>query len=241
MDENYELESEEELSEKKKKGKIKRQRNLPQYKNLSDDAFSKIMEEKSLTMGISEDFEKKIQKKLAEFEEDYDLSDLKINDRDTLRALIQAHLSLEYYEQKMFVVRSGDMSDSTMYVIEKLSKVMSDLRADIAKFQTELNISRKVRKSDQDVSVLAYIDGLKSKAKTFYESKMSYIFCPKCNILLGTFWTLYPEEERNKIALVCGRVLEDGSKCSEKIVIGTKELIKNRGTSNKAIIPESML
>lgn len=226
---------------KAKKGKIARQKNLPQFKNLSDDEFQTRMMQKALGIEVSAEFEKRIAKKYAEFDNDYDLSDLKINDREALRALIQAIITLEDYEQYLFKLRSAGITQDTLFTTEKLHKAMSDLRADISKLQGDLNITRKVRKSDQDVSVLAFIDGLKEKAKRFYESKMSYIFCPKCHMLLATIWTQYPDLERNKIALVCGRHLENGEICGEKIVVGTDELLKSRGTSDKTITPESML
>ena len=173
--------------------------------------------------------------------DDYDLSDMKINDRDALRALIQAQLTLEAFEQQSFALRSSGVNTTDLIFLEKLHKVMSEIRADISKLQTDLSITRKIRKSDQDVTTIAYISGLTEKAKKYYNKKMSYIFCPKCNMLLATLWSLYPEEERNKISLVCGRVLPDGTTCGEKIIIGTKELLKNRGTSNKEITPESFL
>ena len=116
---------------------------------------------------------------------------------------------------------------------------MSDLRADISKFQLDLNITRKVRKSDQDVSVMAYIEGLKDKAKKFYENKMGYIFC-ECGMLLGTVWTQYPNEA-NTIRVKCGRVLEDGKTCGKVTTITTKELLAKRGTNRPEITPESML
>ncbi len=226
---------------RRQKNKVKRMRNLAQYKNLSDEAFEKVMEDRAVSVGRSEDFETRILKKLEEFDKDYDLSDMKINDRDMMRALIQAQINLEDYEQFLFKIRSEGITESSLYATEKLQKVMSDLRADISKLQNDLNITRKVRKSDQDVSVLAYITGLKEKAKKFYEAKMSYVFCPKCDMLLGTFWTMYPDNERNKIALVCGRVMPDGSTCGEKVIVGTRELLKGRGTNKKEITPESFL
>lgn len=225
---------------KAKLGKIKRQRNLPQYKNLSEEEFQAKMAQKALGIDVSEEFEKRIAKKYAEFDNDYDLSDLKINDREALRALIQAVITLEDYEQYLFKLRSAGINQDTLFTTEKLHRAMSDLRADISKLQGDLNITRKVRKSDQDVSVLAFIDGLKEKAKRFYESKMSYVFC-ECGMLLGTFWVQYHEEERNKVALVCNRKLENGQVCGKKTIISTSELVKNRGTNNKTLTPESML
>lgn len=225
----------------KPNGKLKRMRNMRQYKNLSDEKFNEIVLKKSLGIEQSKEFEKRIQKKLDEFNNDYDLSDLKINDRDTLRALIQAQITLEDYEQFQFKNRLAGISESNIMANKEIQKAMSDLRADISKLQGDLNITRKIRKSDQDVSVMAYIDGLKEKARKFYASKMSYIFCPKCNQLLATVWSLYPDNDRNKIALVCERTLEDGTKCGEKVIVSTKELLMNRGTNKREIVPESML
>lgn len=221
-------------------GKKRRQRNLRQYKDLSDDEFDRIMEKKALGIEPSQEFEKRIAEKWAEFDQDYDLTDLKINDRDTLRALIQTQITLEDYEQHLFKIRKEGISEQQLFAIEKFQRAMSDLRTDISKMQNDLNITRKVRKSDQDVSVLAYIEGLKTKAKEFAESKMQYIFCPKCNMLLCTVWTLFPKNERNKIALVCERDLGNGEKCGEKVIVSTAELLANRGTNKLEITPESM-
>lgn len=239
-DSNYEISPGEE-STPKKKGKISRMRNLAQYRDLSDADFNKAMEKKVIGANSSEAFEKRIQKKWDEFEEDYDLSDLKINDKDSLRALIQKQLTLEDYEQHLFQLRSGGISEAQLMSLEKFQKAMSDLTSDISKLQNDLMITRKVRKSDRDASVLAYMSSLQDKAKRFYESKMSYVFCEKCNMLLGTFWVLFPDEERNKIALVCNRDMGDGTKCGHKNIFDTKKLLKNRGTSNPEITPESML
>jgi hypothetical protein len=208
---------------------------------MTDEEFERVISQKALGIEVSEEFERRIQEKLNEFDKDYDLSDLKINDRESLRAFVQAVITLEDYEQHLFKIRSQGISELSLPMIEKLQRAMSDLRADISKLQNDLNITRKIRKSDQDVSVIAFIDNLKEKAKKFYSSKMSYIFCPKCNMLLATIWTMYPENERNKIALVCERILDDGTKCGEKLIISTLELLKNRGTNKKEITPESML
>lgn len=242
MDENDEIILDDgQTRQKKRTGKQSRMRNLAQYKNLSDREFEEILDKKNLGIEQSTAFESRISKKLDEFENDYDLSDMKINDMDTLRALIQAQITLEDYEQYIFRKRAEGITESSIFSVEKIHKVMSDLRADISKFQQDLNITRKVRKSDREASTIAYLADLQAKGKKFYESKMSYIFCPKCDMLLGTFWTTFPQEDRNKIHLICGRTMPDGSKCGEKVIVGTKELLKNRGTNSKTVTPESML
>jgi hypothetical protein len=125
-------------------------------------------------------------------------------------------------------------------MLEKLSKMKDILRQSISAMSTDLKITRKVRVADKDQSVLSYIEDLKKKAKEFYESKMQLIFCPKCNTWIGSIWTLFPDENRNKIILVCNRHYEDGSVCGEKITLSTVEL-KKMGGSNKSSIPTSLI
>lgn len=214
-------------------------RNLRQYKDLSDEEFEERMAQKQIDAEPSIDFEARIKKKLSTFEEDYDLSDLKINDREILRALIQALISLEDYEQIMYKFKKEVTAENLM-LIDKISKAMSDLRSDISKMQDDLKITRRTRKSDQEASVIAYIDSLKSKAKEFYESRQSYVFCSECKSLLATVWTLYPEEN-NRMEFTCHRELQDGSRCGTKVRVTSKELLAKRGTNNTQIMPESML
>src|ERR1043166_809371 len=104
-DNNLEILPETVESGASKRGKYKRQRNLVQYRDLSDEQFEERMSKKAFNADSSKDFEERIAKKWAEFEEDYDLSDLKINDKDALRALIQAQISLEDYEQALYRMR----------------------------------------------------------------------------------------------------------------------------------------
>lgn len=216
-------------------------RNLVQYRDMSDEDFNSLMENKELGLETSKKFEERIEEKLRQFSEDYDLSDLKVNDMQILRALIQATLSLEDYEQLLFKIRTEGISSDNIILVDKIQNVVSNLGKYISSFQNDLDITRKVRKSDQEQSVVAYIESLKEKARQFYESRMSYVFCPKCNTLLATLWTLYPEQERNKLALVCEHKNQDGSVCGEKIIVSTKELLKNRGTNNKEVVPENIL
>lgn len=218
----------------------KRMRNLKQYKDLSDDEFNEVMDNKrEEVVDTSADYEVRIEDKLKQFEEDYDLSDLKINDKEILRALVQAILSLEDYEQEVYKFRSMGITANNLEAIETITKTMTQLRGDISKMQDDLKITRKIRKSDQEASVIAYIDSLKQKAKEFYEAKMQYIFCPNCNMLLATVWTLYPTED-NILKLVCKRELSDGNICNTSFTVNTKELLENKGTNKPEIMPDSM-
>jgi len=227
--------------ELEKNGRWKRQRNLPQYKSLTDDDFLEIMLRKETDAAPSAEFEKRIAIKMRLFERDYDISDLKINDLETLRALIQAMISLEDYEQLWFKTRQEgiDLDDATK--IEKVNRVMSDLRGSISNLQDDLKITRKIRKSDQETSLINYIESLKEKAKKFHEAREAYIYCPKCHELLCTAWFLYPELKSNKIELTCKRTLANGEPCNTIVRVTSKELNDKRGTNDKVVMPESML
>lgn len=216
-------------------------RNLAQYKNLTEEEFEEMWSDRQGSLSLSKDFEDKINKKIEEFSADYDIDDLKINDKETLRAFVQAIIALEDYERFIFDIRaSKNISQANINVVDRVQKIMSDLRRDISKFQDDLNITRKIRKSDKESSVISYIANLKDQARQFYESKMSYIYCPKCNMLLATTWTLYPLSD-NKLSFTCKRPMADGSTCNHKFNVSTKELNDNRGTNKPEVTPESLL
>jgi hypothetical protein len=220
-------------------------RNLPQYKELSDEEFLEVIEsreEEYETSSLSESFEERIQEKIEELTEDYDLSDMKSNDLLQLRALAQGLLSLEDFELLAHKERQN-LTTENLIKIDKMQKIISDLRGDISKIQTDLKISRKVRKSDDREDVIQTVLSLKEKAEQFYKQKMAYIICPKCNMLLATIWVQYPEVD-NELTFVCNR--RKGGKepkvlCNHKFTVGTKDLWKDKEASNKPeVLPESI-
>jgi RNase P subunit RPR2 len=105
--------------------------------------------------------------------------------------------------------------------------------------QDDLKISRKTRRSEKEEDAITFLEELKTKAKKFYEQKMTYIFCPKCNTLLATMWFMYPDYKSNMIKLKCHRDLGDGLMCDGEVSITSQWLLEN-GMRNKKDIPESM-
>lgn len=217
-----------------------RTRHLKQYKDMPDEEFDDLWEQKMLNIEPSKALEDRIEKKWKEFEVDYDIDDLKINDRESLRALIQAIISLEDYEQFTFQLRTEGLNSENINLMDKISKVMSDLRGNISRIQDDLKITRKIRRSEQETSVLSYLEGLKVKAREYYESKTMYVLCPKCSQLLSTVWFLYPDE-KNELELTCHRTLDDGSLCGNKFIVTSKELFENKGTNKPESLPDSIL
>lgn len=217
-------------------------RHLNQYKNLTNEEFDKVWQDEFVEprkLANTDDMELRVSMKLGDFENDYDLTDLKINDKIVLRQLVQAMIQLEDLETEAYKLREGGVGESDwMEDYKNLNAIMTALRKDISQMQADLNITRKIRKGDKETSVLSFLDDLKIKAKKFYESKMAYIFCPKCNMLLATIWVQYPELSGNKLQLVCGRHLENGEICGEKFTVSLKDLIEEKRGVNSETVPE---
>jgi RNase P subunit RPR2 len=214
-------------------------RSLKQYKDLSEEEFDDLFEKKFFGIVTSKEFEYRIEKKLNEFAQDYDIDDLKINDRLVLRALAQSLIHLEDMEILSYNIRKEGIGEDNILFFDKLSNVMSKLRNDISSMQDDLKITRRIRKGDKEEGVIALLDSLKEKARIFYDQKMAHIFCPKCNMLLGSIWLLYPDN-KNKIVLTCSRDLGNGEICKTVVTVTSKELMEKRGSNRPEILPESM-
>jgi hypothetical protein len=216
-----------------------RLRGLKQYKEMSDDEFNEFMDQKESGVEHIKDFEDRIQRKMDSFGEDYDLDDLKINDKLTLRNLAQAYIKLEDLETVSYKVmyESGGLDDVDVLRMDKINNMMSVLRKDISTMQNDLNITRKVRKGDENLSVISELERLKLKAKEFIEAKLQYVFCESCSELVGNFWVLYPEA-KNKFSFTCKRKLANGEECGHVTTVYSKDVLENRGVNRPELVPE---
>lgn len=220
----------------------RRFRGLKDFKHMTDEEFNAYWdgknEEVALDPVVREDFEKRIQGKIEGFKEDYDLSDMKFNDTETLRALAQSMIQLEDLEQAGFRLREQGITFDNLTLLDKLAQQMSRTRLDMLKLQEDLKISRKVRQSDKNESAINELEDLKAKAKQFYEEKMIYIFCPECKMLLGTTWLLYADAD-NEIKLHCKRPLDTGEICGHTFIVKFKDIVK-QGSNTPDIMPRAM-
>ena len=220
-------------------------RGLKQYKDMTDDEFQAYWDAKDneglVTMAVPlVDFEVRIQEKLAGFEADYDLSDMKFNDTETLRALCQSMIQLEDLEQYSYIIRNTErgIDLNNLTLLDKVAQQMSRTRLDMLKMQEDLKISRKVRQLDKNISAIAELDMLKQKAKAFYEQKMIYIFCPKCKMLLSTAWFLFNDAD-NVMRLECQRVLDTGKLCGHVFDVKSKDVFE-QGSNTPEVMPQAM-
>jgi hypothetical protein len=197
-------------------------RNLKQYKDLTDEDFDDVWEDREVALAISpEVLEKQIKEKIAELSNDYDMDDMKSNDKISIRALVLAQIQLEDLEQVAFSLRQ-EVDNQSIQVLEKVNKILTALRNDISSISNDLQLTRKVRKQSREASVIDALADLKAKARKFYKQKMLYVFCPECKMLLGTIWLQYSDEE-TILTLKCKR-------CGKEL---KQELTKLYETDNK--------
>lgn len=216
-----------------------RLRGLKQFRDMSDEEFNEFMDEKESSVEHVKDFEERIKKRMDEFSEDYDLDDMKINDRNTLRNLVQASIKLEDFERVSYKIMyaEGGLDDVDVLRMDKINNMMSILRKDISTMQNDLNITRKVRKGDENLSVVSELERLKLKAKEFIEAKLQYVFCENCSELVGNFWVLYPEA-KNKFSFTCKRKLANGEECGHVTTVYSKDILANRGVNRPELVPD---
>lgn len=229
-----EITTDDSIDEEKRLNKRKRVRQLKQYQGMSDEEFNKKFDNIETGLITSKHFETQINEKLKEFELDYDLTDLKVNDKSVLRALIQALLSLEKFEQMAFKIQSNltkpEYASIGLADLERLNRVMTVIRTDISRMQEDLKITRKTRKSDREESVIAYIDNIKARSRKFLESRYGSVYCPNCKMLIGRVWAKDGDNSNNKFWFYCKR-------CDERVIITFPELLKN-GLKNVSGVPD---
>lgn len=216
-------------------------RNLGQYKNLTEDEFEELWLKRVTGAAPIQEFEKRIEAKINEFAQDYDLDDLKINDKAVLRLLAQTLIQVDDLELEAFRIRTDKDIDviTKMSNLDKINNITSDLIKSISSMQADLDITRKHRKGDKELTIISELERLRSKAKEFYEAKMFYIFCDKCNMLLATCWFLWPNEKGNRIKLVCDRKLDSGETCGNTVTVSSRDLLEKRGVNIPEAVPDS--
>ena len=208
---------------------IEQLRNLPQYRNKSVTELEVILE------GIMEGkTEEKVQEVLASFEENYDLSDMSANDMLGLRNLAHYYVYLENINGKTDeALREGNIN-----MVERLIRTAERVQKSITDIQTNLAITRKQRKSDKEQDVVSLIDDLKARAKKFLESRLSYVYCPECKMLLANVWFLYPDEERNVLRLRCNRLIDadSGKMCNHEFTVTAQFLAENENRNIEGVL-----
>jgi hypothetical protein len=221
-----------------------RMRNFVQYRDMTDEEYDKAFEEllerdfEEELLQQGEEFDSKVDKKLKEFDQDYDLSDMKYNDHESLRVLCKALVTLETLDNISVQLLTSGLGDlnKNLTLLDKISSISSNLRRDISKLQDDLKITRKSRKIAGVEDSRTELARLKLAAKEMYEKVHSYIYCEKCNMLLGTVWFSYPYIN-NSVSLTCNRTYYNNEgvitgQCNHITEVTSEQLMEKRGTNH---------
>jgi len=166
---------------------------------------------------------KRMQEVLNSFKRDYDLSDMNANDELLLDNLARIFARLETIEVR--IDKSDSVSD-----LDRLTRIAERLRGDASRIQNDLSITRRQRKGEKEEDLVTYITDIKIRAKKMLNERLSYVYCPKCKMLLATVWFLYPDEKRNAVRIKCGRVIDsdEGIICNHDFAVTSQELKENK-------------
>lgn len=163
--------------------------------------------------------------KLKELGDEYDLTDLAVNDRMQLESLAEALTQLDQFNE--FLNNELLLDKLDLRKIKDLQKLVSDTRRDISNISDDLKISRKIREKKSD-HLPDYIDNLKLRARNFIEDRMSYIYCPKCKTLVGNLY-LVVYDLGGKASFVCHH-------CGNHFIVAFSELTTRKNVET-ALIP----
>ena len=180
-------------------------RNLPQYKGMSDEEILESVGSKS--------FKERVQARLDQLAEDYDLSDMKYNDHVLIKrwAILTERLD---EEEEEFRVGKGEMSPNDALREEQR---LSGLQRDIISIQETLNITRAKRRDKTEDNPRLLYEDIKSRAAKFLKDRLAYIKCPKCGMIVSKVWFLYPESN-NIVKYHCGKCEKEFQLTSTQIL-----------------------
>lgn len=202
--------------------KPRKRMSAKQLANLVQNRSKSIEEIEEMAKGVEIDFqeEKRVQEYLDGMAKDYDLTDLNQNDHSALLDLAKISIDIEDLEKRYREKLAEENPD--WYEAEKISNALKTHRADRAKIEYDLNITRRSRTAAEDSSPVTLIEDWKKRAKKMLEERLNYIYCTGCSTLLANVWFLYPDAG-NSLTLTCQR-------CGTKTVVTGSELIakKNR-------------
>lgn len=209
-------------------------RNLSQFKHMTDEEWDEYYKQSieedtkpdedidSITGMDPAEFKGLVERQMERFKQDYDLSDMKINDIETLKALSEASVFLEIFSERSYHMM-GAITTENLLILDKLETWRNNLIKSVTILQKSLGIDRESRNAEGSESLIEEIDEIKRRANEFYERKHQYIYCPNdnCTMLLATAWYLYPEND-NELKLHCNR-------CNESFIVNSARILENGG------------
>ena len=177
------------------------------------------------------DFNTRVKDVLKQFEDDYELSEMNANDELGLKNLAQIFVRLDDLNAQIIDV--VDITD-----LDRLTRIQERLRKDASVIQNDLAITRRQRKTEKQEDLVTYIADIQARAKHLLSNRLSYIYCPRCKMLIANVWFLYPDQP-NSIKLKCNRVVDvdSGKKCEHEFTVTSEELSKMGNRNIIGVLP----
>jgi hypothetical protein len=213
------MEDEKEIPEEYK-GKIKRLRNIPRFKDFSDYELlqivlrkEKVREEQQLIAmadGVVKP-DKRFEQKLSGLQKEYGVDMNDSNDAEALKQLVRYLIQQEDTDLEIRAVKETLKADplSLSRTVKAYGDIQRSLTMSINELQDRLGITRKARKEKQVDDIPQYIDSIRSRAQEFWNRSTTPITCPGCLIELARFWNNFPDMEHSiEAKFVCWKCRE---------------------------------
>ena len=205
----------------------KQYRNLAQNRNLSEEEFElawqRFTEKKELESKIDES---RIEEIMNQFEQEYDLTGMNINDKISLEQIAKITAMLDLVGDLLNqALLEGETTRS-----QKFTSINKDLTATLSSLQDDLGITRKSRQAAAGESLDDYLPEIQKKARSFLKERLAYIYCPKCNMLVANAW-FANWDNHNELHLVCPR-----ESCQHQFTVTSKELSKKRNKNVEGVL-----
>lgn len=134
---------------------------------------------------------------LAEYRASYDIDSLATpNDRANLDTIIMNTLAVRRLQAQLLDLALESVVENAAD-IKKINDSIRDLTNVNLTIERQLSIDRKTRRSEQEQSVVEYINWLKTTAKESLDDnqRLLKVYCKKCNIMVGRISGVYDTTE----------------------------------------------
>lgn len=197
-------------------------KNLKQYQDADPIQLEQVIQ----GISVDNDDEKRVYDYIARMSEQYDVNEMNENDSAALKDLATISIRIQDLDQilrnKMSNRDTVDWSE-----VHWITDILTDLRKSRQQIEESLNITRKARQGAESASVVDAIESYKFRAKKLLQERLSYIYCPKCKLLVGNVWMLSPESG-NSFTFTCPRNLGEGKTCGHRFSVTGTELMAKK-------------
>lgn len=204
-------------------GKLKRIRNLPAFKNKTEEELIEYLKNKpqkerkprksktsqEVSTGLV-DYDTRYNSKINQLKNEFGVDMNDANDAENLRIYVRLSIQLEDVNERMIKAHKEQYLDTKG--LKELAEVQKSLVNGITDIQDKLAITRKSRKEKQVDDIPQYLKLIRTKARTFWDRETVPVKCEKCQIELSRYWLNFP-----KLAYAINMELECW-KCGEKVV-----------------------